>query len=106
GNEPHPRYATRSGTDVLFLVRGRIRIVNYSVTGREITFDELTSGAFFGEVSAIDGKPRSTGVMALEDCLVLALSRAAFLGLVAGHPDVALSVMQRLAAVVRSATDR
>lgn len=93
-------------TDVLFLVRGQVRIVNYSMSGREITFDELATGAFFGEVSAIDGKPRSTGVMALEDSLVLALPRPVFLELLRANPLVAMRVMQRLAAVVRSANER
>lgn len=93
-------------TDLLFLVRGRVRVVNYSITGREITFDELEAGAFFGEVSAIDGKPRGTGAMALEDSLVLALPRTVFLDLCAGHSLVALRVMQQLAADCRAANDR
>lgn len=93
-------------TDLLFLVRGQVRIVNYSMSGREITYDELKSGAFFGEISAIDGEPRSTAVIAIENSLVLALPRSVFLDLCARYPRVALKMMQRLAAVVRSANDR
>ena len=93
-------------TDLLFLVRGQVRIVNYSMSGREITYEELASGAFLGEISAIDGAPRSTGVMAIEDSLVLALPRSVFLDLCTRYPNVALKVMQRLAAMVRAAQDR
>jgi cAMP-binding proteins - catabolite gene activator and regulatory subunit of cAMP-dependent protein kinases len=93
-------------TDLLFLVRGHVRVVNYSMSGREITFEELKAGAFFGEISAIDGKPRGTGVMALEDSLVLALPRTVFLELCANHPSLAMKVMQRLASMCRSANDR
>ncbi|QNT68492.1 Crp/Fnr family transcriptional regulator [Defluviicoccus vanus] len=93
-------------TDLLFLVRGQVRIVNYSMSGREITYEELTSGAFLGEISAIDGAPRSTGVMAIEDSLVLALPRSVFLDLCTRYPNLALKVMQRLAAMVRAAQDR
>lgn len=93
-------------TDLLFLVRGRVRVVNYSISGREITFDELEAGAFFGEISAIDGKPRGTGAMAIEDSLVLALSRTAFLEMCANNPQVAMRVLLHLAAACRSANDR
>lgn len=95
-----------SNTDLLFLVRGHVRIVNYSISGREITFDELKAGAFFGEVSAIDGRTRCTGAMALEDSLVLALPRSVFLDLCANNPRVAIKLMQRLATVCRAANDR
>jgi hypothetical protein len=47
------------GNDVFFLVAGRARIVIYSETGREVSFDELEPGACVGELAAIDGAPRS-----------------------------------------------
>lgn len=95
-----------TSTDVYFLVRGRVRIVNYSITGREITFDELEAGNYFGEIAALDGRPRSANVVAIEDSLVLSLSRTAFLELLAGNHQLALRVMCRLAAMVRSAHER
>lgn len=92
--------------DVYFVVRGRVRIVNYSVSGREITFDELAAGSYFGELSALDGAPRSANVIALEDTLILGLTRSAFLDLVAANPAVAAKVMRRLVTIVRSANER
>ncbi|MBT3400627.1 MAG: cyclic nucleotide-binding domain-containing protein, partial [Rhodospirillaceae bacterium] len=35
--------------DVYFVVEGRVRVVNFSISGREITFDEMTPGGVFGE---------------------------------------------------------
>ena len=58
--------------------RGRARVVNYSVSGREITFADLVAGDYFGEIAAIDGRPRSAGVMA----------RRGFAGAVAAAPAV------------------
>jgi CRP/FNR family cyclic AMP-dependent transcriptional regulator len=55
--------------DVIFVVRGKVRIVNFSLSGREITFDDLDEGTYFGELAALDGEPRSAGVMALTDNL-------------------------------------
>jgi CRP/FNR family transcriptional regulator, cyclic AMP receptor protein len=72
--------------DVFFIVRGSARVVIYSISGREITFADLVEGDYFGELSAIDGLPRSAGVMAVEDCLVLSLPRRLFLAILADYP--------------------
>jgi CRP-like cAMP-binding protein len=93
-------------TDVFFVVRGSVRVVNYSILGREIAFDEVTAGNYFGELSALDGQPRSASVMALEDTLILALPRSLFLNLLSEHPNIALQVMMRLAKIVRTADER
>ena len=60
--------------DVYFVAEGTVQIVNFSMTGREIALARLHSGNFFGELSAIDGQPRSASVVALEDCLLGSLS--------------------------------
>jgi CRP/FNR family transcriptional regulator, cyclic AMP receptor protein len=93
-------------SDVYFIVRGRARVVIYSVSGREITFADLVEGDYFGEISAIDGKPRAAGVMAIEECVILALPRRLFLKVLADYPQAALRVMQRLASIIRGANDR
>jgi CRP/FNR family transcriptional regulator, cyclic AMP receptor protein len=93
-------------SDVYFIVRGRARVVNYSVSGREITFADLEEGDYFGELSAIDGKPRSAGVMAVEECVIVALPRRLFMTILADYPQAALHVMQRLAGIIRSANER
>lgn len=93
-------------SDVCFVVRGRVRVVSYSLLGREITFDEVGAGGYFGELSALDGQPRSASVMAVEDSLIVAVPGVLFLKVLEEHPDMALSVMRRLAGVVRAADDR
>ena len=95
-----------AASDVFFIVRGSARVVIYSIAGREITFADLVEGDYFGELSAIDGLPRSAGVMAVEDCLVLSLPRRLFLAILADYPEAALKVMQRLAKMVRTANER
>ncbi|MCU0893050.1 MAG: Crp/Fnr family transcriptional regulator [Rhodospirillales bacterium] len=93
-------------TDVFFIVRGQARILNYSVTGREIAFDDLKPGDYFGELAALDNGPRSANVMAVADTLLLALPQRAFLQILEDHPRVALEVMARLARIVRLADER
>lgn len=93
-------------TDVFFIVRGQARILNYSVTGREIAFDDLKAGDYFGELAALDNGPRSANVMAVGETLLLALPQRAFLQVLENHPRVALEVMAKLARIVRLADER
>ncbi len=105
---PQEQIIDRDGgtSEVYFVISGRVRIVNYSVSGREITFDELTAGSSFGEIAALDGQPRSANVLAVEETLIAALSRRVFIETLSRHPSVALAVMRRLARIVRAADER
>jgi len=92
--------------DVLFIVAGGVRIVNHSLSGREISFDELGAGEFFGELAAIDGKPRSATAVALTETLLAIMPPETFRRLVTEHPPIALTIMRRLAKVIRASTGR
>lgn len=93
-------------TDVYFIVRGRARIVNYSVSGREVAFDDLQTGDHFGELAALDDGPRSANVMALVESLIFALPQRTFRNVLSTHPPIAMEVMARLAGIVRAADER
>ena len=92
--------------DILFVAEGRVRIVNYSVSGREITFSDLEAGSHFGELAAIDGLPRSASVMALSEARIAALPAEQFHQIVLDHPEIALKLMKHLAHLVRTSTTR
>lgn len=95
-----------TATDVFFVLRGRVRVVNYSLSGREIAFEDFTEGDLFGELSAIDGQPRPAAVVAVEETVVLALAARHFVDVLTDHPQVALKVMRGLTAQVRAAGER
>lgn len=92
--------------DVFFIVAGKVRIVNFSLSGREVDYAEIGPGTYIGELSAIDGKPRSATIVAIEDCVLGALEPLAFMTVLKRHPEAGLNVMQRLASMVRSADER
>ena len=93
-------------TDVFFVREGCARVVNYSISGREITLDDIGCGGHFGELAAIDGQPRSASVMALTHCSVAIMPQERFLDLVDQNPSVALKVMRGLASIIRNSTER
>ncbi len=92
--------------DVFFIIDGRVRVVNYSLSGRVITLDDIEAGGHFGELAAIDEKPRSASVMALMPCFLAVISKSVFIELVKNHSNVALTVMRDLSSVIRKATER
>ena len=95
-----------SSRDVLFVVEGRVHIVNYSLSGREIAYATVSAGGYFGELSAIDGEPRSATVVALERCLLAGITPELFNDLLLPHADIAIAVMRGLARIIRICDDR
>lgn len=92
--------------DIFFVVSGRVRVVNYSLSGREIAFDDLEVDSHFGELAAIDGLPRSASVMALEETRIASLPAEQFQDVILNHPTIALKLMKHLAHLVRTSTGR
>ncbi len=78
------------GSSMMVLANGRARVTASSAEGREVTFAILEAGSMFGELSLIDGKPRSATVSAMEDCLLLVVERRDFLRFLRGNADLAL----------------
>ena len=93
-------------TEVFFVLEGRVRVVNYSISGREITLDDVDAGGHFGELAAIDGEPRSASVMALSYCSVAIMAQDNFLALINENASIALKVMRGLASIIRNSTER
>ncbi len=92
--------------DMYFVVSGAVQVVSYSLTGREIAYAIVPEGSYFGELAAIDQKPRSTNVVAQKECVLASLTPNAFEDFVRAHPDVAWSVMQKLTGIIRSNDER
>ncbi|MEM8786288.1 MAG: Crp/Fnr family transcriptional regulator, partial [Pseudomonadota bacterium] len=92
--------------DIFFVISGRVRIVNFALSGREVAYAECKAGSYFGELSAIDGEPRSASVVALEDSTLASLDQSEFHKLLARQPAVAIRVLKKLVGIVRSADER
>ncbi len=91
--------------DALFvLVRGRVKVVLYGESGREIILRVFgRPGDFFGEMSLLDGQPRSASIVAAEPSSLLVLSREAFREHLRRSSGTALAVMAELSRRLREA---
>ena len=92
--------------DVFFVTAGKVRVVNYSLSGREVAYATAEAGDYFGELSALDGEPRSASVFALEDCVLASLPAEDFRQLLLEAPALALSLSEKLASIVRACNER
>ena len=92
--------------DVLFITEGRIRVVNYAASGREIAFAVVEAGGHVGELSALDGQGRSATVVAVTDCMIAALSAEAFDGLLQRHATMAVDLLRHLSRIIRTSDER
>ena len=92
--------------DVFFIIEGKVRVTIYSLSGQTVTFRDIGAGELFGELAAIDGKPRAADVFTLTDSLIASMSPDIFLDLLRNDPEVSASIHRQLAGLVRSLTER
>ena len=84
--------------DVFFLMSGKLNMSLYSADGQRVGFHEMAPGGMFGEISAVDGLPRSVSVEAATRCSVAMLPRQRFLAMIEQNPGFAMAVTRQLAA--------
>lgn len=93
------------GGSLYLLESGVVKIVVMSEDGREHILGLLHPGDFFGEISLIDGEPRSATAMALEAVSVVMLNRKDFIRLLGENPEMSLKIMVTLCERLRK-TDK
>jgi len=95
-----------AANDVFFIVSGTVRVKLQSVSGREVLLREINAGEFFGELAAIDGQPRSSGIVAVTDVTVARMPASVFRTTVHAHPAVCDQLLALLAGQVRILANR
>ena len=94
------------GTDFYFLTRGTVRVMITPSPDRAVILTDIDTGGYFGELAAIDGQPRSAGILALSDATITCMSAPVFLESVYKHADVCEQLLRLLVARIRILTQR
>jgi CRP-like cAMP-binding protein len=88
--------------DAFFLIKkGRMKVSVTGNDGREIILSQLGPGEYFGELSLLDGKPRSADVTTLDPSELLVLRRQDFLTVIQKHSAIPVHLMITLASRLR-----
>jgi CRP/FNR family cyclic AMP-dependent transcriptional regulator len=90
---------------VYFVVQGLVRTRRLSLDGREQVLAYLGSGEPFNLVPALDGSPNLATVDAVTDTTLYTIPCQRFHLIMRYHPQVALAVLEHLAAEVRRLSD-
>ena len=92
------------GDRLLGVLGGQVRIYVMSSEGRELIMNVMMPGELFGEISLIDGKPRSASAVAIGDTDLLHIKRHDFFGLLRNNGELCLKFMSILCERVRWAS--
>ncbi len=84
------------GHYLCLLVEGRVEIVKQDSSGDRKILAMIGPGKTFGEMSLIDGEPRSASAVALDDSKILVLTEENFHRLVYQYPHLGAMVLLKL----------
>jgi len=93
-----------TGDSLFILLSGRVKVYASNEAGKEFVIDFYGPGEYVGEMS-LDGSPRSASVMTVEPTTCAVVNRASFRQFIAGNPDFALHLIEKLIHRTRRATD-
>lgn len=86
------------------ILSGSLKIVTTDAKGEEIIINKVEAGETIGEMAIVDERPRSAGVIALEDVEALELRREAFFSLMDDRLDVSLGILRGFSDRLRFST--
>lgn len=84
------------------VLEGRLKVYATDEEGRQTLLAFLNQGDFFGELSLLDGQPRSASVMTVTKSRVLCLTQEAFQRFVNDYPEQMLAMLRVLALRLRA----
>jgi len=92
-------------TEMFIVQSGRIEIVK-DVAGHEVRLAILERGSFFGEMSLLEGLPRSATAKALGETKLLVLRPGSLLLQIRRDPTFAFELLQQMSGRIRDLNDK
>lgn len=84
------------------ILSGGVKVSAQSADGKEIIFDLLSEGDFFGELSLLDDRPRTATVTTLVPSVLIVLKREFFMPFLESNPITAIRLLHMLACRLRA----
>jgi CRP-like cAMP-binding protein len=92
-----------SGGGLYLILSGSVKISRTGRDGREVTVAVLHEGNFFGEMSLLDGQPRSASATAAQGARLLVLDREHFQRYVLNQSGIMAKLLRELSKRLRAA---
>jgi CRP-like cAMP-binding protein len=97
--------AEERGDSLFVVAEGKVKVVLFGESGREMILSVFQPGDFFGEMSLLDNQPRSATAIAMTDARFLVLERQAFARHLVESPRSSLAVLAELSRRLRKADE-
>lgn len=94
------------GTTMFIILSGRVEVTRTDAAGNVLHLADREDGDSFGEMTLIDGAPRSATVRALETCRLLVLDRADVIAAIDRYPSIGIAMLEVLCGRLREADSR
>ncbi len=94
------------GGSVYFILEGWVKIRTYNFEGKEVTLNIIGEGEIFGEMAALDKKPRSTDAITLTPTMIGRIPAENFIGLLNTEPMAGVRLSQLMAKRLRQVNRR
>lgn len=91
---------------MLLILTGEVKIALLGDEGQEITLDVRGPGSIIGEMSLLDGAPRSATVITTERSEFMEIPRRPLLDAINSHPSVGLKLLVHLCQRLREQTEQ
>lgn len=91
-------YRSEESAEALYIIEsGRVKLIP-ATSGEEISFVELDTGAIFGEMGLLTGRPHAESAQTITEVTLWALSRKDFWELTGEYPAIRVALSTRLRA--------
>ena len=94
-----------TGDKVYIIVTGLVKIYKQSSAGEETELKKALPCEVFGEMSLLDGYPRSANAKAMEDTLLFYIDRGNFMQFLKENPEAALKLLESMCHRLREANE-
>lgn len=88
---------------VIVLMEGLVKVSFYTDEGKEVLLGIRGPGSMLGDMSALDGRPRSATVAALAPVETVVIPTDAFRSFLTSDPEISLAMLATLSARLRDA---
>ena len=94
------------GDRMYLIIKGKVEVYTTSHGGYDTVLATLESSDVFGEMSLLDDLPRSASVKALEDTILLSISRIEFQQFLENNFPVAIKLLDTLSKKLRAVNEK
>ena len=94
------------GNSLVAVISGTVKISVSSADGRSAILNLIGPGDIFGEISVLDGQPRSADAIANTNCEIFTIDRREFLPFVRSQPALAMKFIELLCGRLRGTSDQ